>query len=194
MSRPDPKSALAELYDSAARQLHRYLARRVGTEVADDLVAETFLVLWQQRDSVEFGGDSARAWMYGIATNLVRRHARSEERRLRAWTRDGARREEVADVGDRAVDLVDAGAVSGHLAPMLAELPERDRDVLLMSAWTDLSPTEIAESLDMHPVTVRTCLHRVRGRLRKQLATRMDAKSLRHAVRVNQRERGNGHA
>ncbi|WP_168200570.1 RNA polymerase sigma factor [Allokutzneria sp. NRRL B-24872] len=194
MSRPDPKAELAELYDGSARQLHRYLARRVGTEVADDLVAETFLVLWQQRDSVDFGEDSARAWMYGIATNLVRRHSRSEDRRLRAWTRDGARREEVADVGERAVDLADAGAVSGHLAPMLAELPERDRDVLLMSAWTDLAPSEIAGALDMHPVTVRTCLHRVRARLRKQLASRLDARSLRRAVRAHHTERGNGRA
>ncbi|MFB9904545.1 RNA polymerase sigma factor [Allokutzneria oryzae] len=194
MRRPDPAAALGALYDDSARQLHRYLARRVGTEAADDLVAETFLLLWQRREEIEFDADSTRAWMYGAASNLVRRHARSEERRMRAWTRDGARRAETEDIGERAVSVADADAVSEHLASMLAELPLRDRDVLLMSAWTDLTPSEIAEALGMHPVTVRTSLHRIRRRMRKQLSNRMDARSLSRAVRAQRGEREDGHA
>lgn len=53
MSGLDNADALVRLYDTAARPLHGYLARRVGAEVADDLVAEAFLVLWEQRDRVE---------------------------------------------------------------------------------------------------------------------------------------------
>jgi DNA-directed RNA polymerase specialized sigma24 family protein len=56
----DGAAALARLYDAAARPLHGYLARRVGVEIADDLVAEAFLVLREQRDRVDLAGDAAR--------------------------------------------------------------------------------------------------------------------------------------
>jgi RNA polymerase sigma-70 factor (ECF subfamily) len=42
-------AVLTKLYDSYARDLHRYLARRLDPVAADDLVAQTFLVAWEQR-------------------------------------------------------------------------------------------------------------------------------------------------
>ncbi|CCH33294.1 RNA polymerase sigma factor [Actinosynnema sp. NPDC047251] len=85
----DTPDDLARLYDRHARPLHGYLARRVGSEAADDLVAEAFLVLWEQRHTFDPSRAGARAWLYGIATNLLRHHARSEVRRMRAWARHG---------------------------------------------------------------------------------------------------------
>jgi DNA-directed RNA polymerase specialized sigma24 family protein len=66
----DGGSALAGLYDRHARELHRYLARRLDAATADDLVAETFLIAWQRRERYRPERGSARAWLYGIATNL----------------------------------------------------------------------------------------------------------------------------
>lgn len=158
------------LYESSARGLHRYLARRVGAEVADDLVAEAFLVLWEQRVGQSFDADSGRAWLYGVATNLLRRHVRSEERRLRAWSREHTRRTDVDDIGERVADVADAASMAGPLAGMLAALRPEERDVLLLSAWADLAPAEIAVALEVPVVTVRTRLHRARARLRTRLA------------------------
>ena len=80
------EAALLRLYDSCARRLHRYLARRVGAQVADDLVSDAFLIVWEKRADRELDGDDARAWLYGVATNLLRRHVRTEETRLRHLT------------------------------------------------------------------------------------------------------------
>src|SRR5438094_767503 len=80
-------------YDSYARELHRYLARRLDVSTADDLVAQTFLVAWEQRARYRPDRAGPRAWLYGIATNLLRRHARSTVRGLRAAARLGARAE-----------------------------------------------------------------------------------------------------
>ena len=65
-------AALTDLYDTHARDLHRYLARRLDPVVADDLVAETFLVAWEQRARYDPGRGTARSWLFGIATNLLR--------------------------------------------------------------------------------------------------------------------------
>ena len=48
----------------------------------DDLAAETFLVAFRQRAKFDGRNGVVRAWLYGIATNLIRRHRRDE---VRAW-------------------------------------------------------------------------------------------------------------
>ena len=59
------------VFDRHATAIHGYIARRLGRDAADDLVAETFLVAFRQRASYEPDQPSARPWLYGIATRLV---------------------------------------------------------------------------------------------------------------------------
>ncbi|MBB5957036.1 RNA polymerase sigma-70 factor (ECF subfamily) [Saccharothrix tamanrassetensis] len=164
------ESALLTLYESTAARLHRYVARRIGTEDAHDVVSEAFLVLWDRRAGHEHEPDALRAWLFGVATNLLRRHVRTEERKLRAWSREHGGRLDVADIGDRAADLADAALLAGPLTGMLADLRSEERDVLLLTAWAELTPSEIAVALDIPVATVRTRLHRARARLRTRLA------------------------
>jgi len=163
------KAALTKLYDSYARDLHRYLARRLDPVVADDLVAETFLVAWEQRARYDPDRGTARAWLYGIATNLSRRHARTEASTLRAMARDAGRA--VVEPEDAAsADRVDAGRAARALAAGLTALRPAERDVLLLVAWAALRPVEIAAALELDVGTVRTRLHRARTRLRGHLS------------------------
>jgi RNA polymerase sigma factor (sigma-70 family) len=157
---------LAGLYDRHARQLHGYLARRVGPEAADDLVAEAFLVVWERRHAFDPERAGVRAWLYGVATNLLRHHARSEVRRLRAWARHGGAASPSDDVSARVASRADAGALSARLAEAIAALRVEERDVLLLVAWADLTPAEIAEVRGIPVATVRTRLHRARTKLR----------------------------
>jgi RNA polymerase sigma-70 factor (ECF subfamily) len=64
---------------------------------------------------------------------------------------------------------LDADRVAGALARALGSLNEESREILLLVAWEQLSPAEIAQSLQMHPGTVRSRLHRARGALREHL-------------------------
>jgi len=68
----------AVIFDRHAPHVHRYLARRLGREAADDLVGETFLVAFGKRQRYDTGRADARPWLYGIATNLVGQHRRDE--------------------------------------------------------------------------------------------------------------------
>ncbi|NUT97788.1 MAG: sigma-70 family RNA polymerase sigma factor [Saccharothrix sp.] len=83
VERLDTPDDLAELYDAHARPLHAYLSRRVGATVADDLVAEAFLVLWEQRHTfdptragahaaVGRGGGGRARWTDGRRRRRVR--------------------------------------------------------------------------------------------------------------------------
>ena len=166
MSDLDGLPALAELYDEHARPLHGYLSRRVGPDVADDLVADTFLLLWEHRHRYDPSRASPKAWLYGLATNVLRGHTRTEVRRLRALARHGGRRAVSGELSSRVVDIADARHLAGRLAKAVAGLRAEERDALLMVAWADLAPTEIAEVLDVPVGTVRSWLHRARNKLR----------------------------
>ncbi len=146
--------------------VHRYLGRRVG-ELADDLLSETFLVAFRRRADYRSEHLDVRPWLVGIATNLVHGAARAERRRYRALARAAAEPGDHHDDGRE--DRLDAEALRGPLAAALAGLEERDRDVLLLVAWGDLSYEEVAAVLDVPVGTVRSRLHRARRQTRAAL-------------------------
>lgn len=159
----------AVVFDRHATAIYRYLARRAGTVLADDLLAQTFLVAFEHRDRYDTARPSARPWLYGIASNLLRRHHRDEVRQYRAWARSGIDPLEEAGPADESDDRLDAAARSPSLARGLATLRPADREVLLLFAWGELSYDEIATALDIPLGTVRSRLHRARAHVRAAL-------------------------
>lgn len=155
---------LAGLFDRYARELLRYCTRRVGEQVAEDVVAETFLVAYERRDRYDASRGEMLPWLYGIATNLLRRHRRVEVRALRALAADA---EAVHD--ERAAERVDAQRTVRRLAAVLAALPRRQRDVLLLHAVAELEYAEIAAALGIPLGSVRSALHRARTKVRAAL-------------------------
>ncbi|MEV6924305.1 RNA polymerase sigma factor [Dactylosporangium sp. NPDC051485] len=167
-SRTEPER-FGEIYDRYADAVHRYLARRAGPALADDLTAETFLAAFRGRHGYDPQAERALPWLYGIATNLLRRHARAERAQYRAWARTGAD----PVVADNHADAVAAGvtaeATVRRLAGALAGLTARERDVLLLVVWGALTYEETAAALDVPVGTVRSRLNRARRRLRDAL-------------------------
>ena len=166
-SRADPE-CFAALFDRYFAALHGYAARRLGGAGGDDVAAETFLVAFRQRDRFDPARGTVRAWLYGIATNLIREHRRAEERGYRAYARAAAEPAYSGDV-DRADARVTAEAARDSLVAALAGLPPGDRDVLLLVVWGQLSHEEVASALGIPVGTVGSRLHRVRRRLRAAL-------------------------
>ncbi|MFB4303182.1 RNA polymerase sigma factor [Actinomadura sp. NTSP31] len=163
----DPER-FAVLFDRYAAQIHRYAARRLGTQAADDIVAETFLTAFRKRGTYDPGRPLARPWLYGIATTLVARHHRSEERHYRALQRTGIDPLPEPEA-EAVVARVTAQQQERLLGGALAELPAGDRDVLLLVAWGDLGYEEVGEALGIPPGTVGSRLNRVRRKLKAAL-------------------------
>jgi RNA polymerase sigma factor (sigma-70 family) len=159
------------VFDRHATAIHGYIARRLGRDAADDLVAETFLVAFRQRASYEPDQPSARPWLYGIATRLVSRRRREEVRFFRAIARSGIdpAADPVAEpVADQSARRADAQALHRRLAGALAVLSTADRDALLVVA-DGLSYQEAAQALGVPPGTLSSRLARARRMVRAAL-------------------------
>ncbi|MEU8203479.1 RNA polymerase sigma factor [Streptosporangium sp. NPDC049046] len=159
-----------EIYDRHFREIHGYLGRRLDQQAADDLAAEVFLTAFRKRDRFDPERGEVRPWLYGIATNLIGLHRRTETRRLAALRRSAAAQPS-AEHGheERVATRVDALNAQERLAGELLALPDGDRDVLMLSALGELSHEEVSKALGIPYGTVGSRLSRVRKRLRAAL-------------------------
>lgn len=127
-----------------------------------------WLRAWRSRDTYDPCAGEPRPWLIGIARNGLRAHFR-----LRVGD-PGQRFELYCDPWPDADDRLDATRVATALERALGALTEDYREILLLVAWEQLSPAEIAQTLQMHPGTVRSRLHRARGALREYLHTELE--------------------
>jgi RNA polymerase sigma factor (sigma-70 family) len=157
----------AFVFDRHYEAVHRYVQRRCGTR-ADDVASETFLAAFRSRARWTPDPRGARPWLLGIATNMLRRHAREEQRWLRAW------RLPVETLGEeweeRLASRVDAGKQREVLVAAVLALSPEDRDTLLLRVLAELSNEEVATALGVPLGTVASRMNRVRRLLAGQLA------------------------
>jgi RNA polymerase sigma factor (sigma-70 family) len=157
----------AAVFDRHFAAVHRYLARRVGRELADDLASQCFTVAFERRASFDPRYGGARPWLYGIATNLLRHHWRAEQRALDTVAQLSRERTDHDGAGVRGADP--------DLARALGRLEPDQRDVLLLYAWEELTYGEISDALGVAVGTVRSRLARARARVRAELALERNA-------------------
>ena len=163
IGREAAEARFERLYAEHGRAVLAYAVRRsADPQDGADVVAETFLVLWRRLDQVPTG-EQARLWLYGVARHVVANQRRSERRR--GLLAERLRRELPAAL--ETVPAPAAGAVA--LASALAELGPEDQEILRLSAWEELGPSEIATVLGIGHVAARSRLHRARHRLRAVL-------------------------
>jgi RNA polymerase sigma factor (sigma-70 family) len=161
LAEPD---AFVVVFERHFSLIHRYVRVRAGDTDADDLAAQTFEIAFRRRRDYDNSRADARPWLFGIAIKLLSEHARRRRRNISAFARllarDARDAQNVAQsIGDGAPDLRRA----------LASVREEDRDLLFLHACLDLTYDECAVALDVPVGTVRSRLHRVRERLRRDL-------------------------
>jgi len=138
--------------------LVRYLTRRLGDrDWAEEVAQETFLRALRQEQLT-----NERAWLFAVATNLVRDEARKDARRRRHLTLLAEQaRDEVVEPEPTSLERAQEAAMARKAVDALAE---RDRLALLMRE-EGLDYNEIAEALGLSPGSVGTTLSRARRRL-----------------------------
>lgn len=168
---PDAHDVLSTAFVEHGPRMFAYLNRQVGPDAAEDVLSATFCAAWDGRASFDPERGNLVGWLFGIASNQMRNVRRSWAREFQnEATVDAAARSDalihIEDLADAAAQRVDAGRQIAGLAAAIRDLPPADQEVLLLSAWAGLDPTEIAEALGIPAGTVRSRLHRVRARLR----------------------------
>ena len=173
------------LYDEHAPAVKAYVLRRATPAVADDLVAEVFVVCWRRFEEIPA---DPLPWLLGVARRVLSTYRRGERRgaALRQRLTDNAGAPEA--IGGGAPTSMRTGRVRSQGAPgegispsasldegggalreALARLSESDRELLLLIAWEGLSPAQAATAMGVSAATVRVRLHRARRRLARAL-------------------------
>jgi RNA polymerase sigma-70 factor, ECF subfamily len=154
-------SAFAGIFDRHFRVIFRFMRGRVGSQLAEDLASETFVVAFARRSTYDLSREDARPWLYGIAVNLLRDYRRAEERRLRAYARVPA---DFGSASDEPGDRLDSS-----VSAALLELSHEERNLILLLTWADLTYEHLADALDLPVGTIRSRVSRVRSKLRDRL-------------------------
>jgi RNA polymerase sigma-70 factor (ECF subfamily) len=165
-SRAGDREAFAVLFERHAKAIYNFCFRRVGDwALAEDLVSVVFLEAWRRR-AKELPPDKVLPWLYGIATNVVRNRRRSERRFAAALRRVPTPRPS-PDFSADADKRIDDEAQMQRVLALLSELPQRELDVFVLCAWSELSYEDASIALGIPIGTVRSRLARARARLRE---------------------------
>jgi RNA polymerase sigma-70 factor (ECF subfamily) len=155
---PSDAQRFTALYREHQRRLRDFAQRRVGADLAQEVVAETFLVAWRRLDDIP---EAVIPWLYRVAlyeiANLRRRQAKTV--RLHDALREGGTGAAMGDEADDVSELARAVALA------LANLKPRDQEILRLAAWEQLSSSEGAAVLQCSVPAYRMRLHRARIRL-----------------------------
>jgi RNA polymerase sigma factor (sigma-70 family) len=165
-TRGGDSEAFGDLYERHARSVQSYcLWRTADLQSAEDATATVFLEAWRKRERLTLSTDSAAPLLLGIANNVVRRQWRSQRRYRDALERVRGVGQAPNDLEAEAIARLDAIRQLREGGEAIRGLPRREREVLALLAWSDLSYGEIAEALGLPIGTVRSRLARARTRL-----------------------------
>lgn len=144
-----------DLYQTHAKSLIGYASTLVGPSLAEDLVADAMVTVFERVDLAAMA--NPRAYLFTCVLNQARSDAR----------RDAARRQRERFVGRR-----DGAAPPPTIADelgVLAVLSTRERAVIYLTYWEDLTVGDVADHLGLSDGTVRRYLARARAKIRKEL-------------------------
>ncbi|MPV49649.1 sigma-70 family RNA polymerase sigma factor [Pseudactinotalea sp. HY160] len=137
------------------RELLAFIRRRTEPDIAEDVLAETYLVAWRRIDEVP---SEERPWLFTVARNIIRNNYRAAARR-----RDTAVRIAEGIVPDDGIE--GAIATRADLVTAWKRLTAGEQEVLGMVAWDDLSHREAAQVLSISSSAFAVRLFRARRRL-----------------------------
>ncbi|MET8003569.1 RNA polymerase sigma factor [Nonomuraea glycinis] len=130
------------IYNAYYPAIHQYAARRTSSpDDTADVISEAFLTAWRRIGEVP-EGERALLWLYGVARRVLANQRRGASRK--GVLADRLRAELVADRPVEPVDLE-------YVRDAFDELPERDREVLALACWEELTGSRSPRSWDARP-------------------------------------------
>jgi RNA polymerase sigma factor (sigma-70 family) len=152
------------LYAAEAQGLFGFLAYRTGDRaLAEDLLADTFERALRARRGFDRRRGSEKTWLYAIAMNLLRDHARRAAAEGRAVERAGH-----ADAGPGGTDF-EAVEHRDSVQRALAGLAGEEREAIALRFGADLSVPEMAKLLGLPLTTVEGRVYRALRKLRERM-------------------------
>jgi RNA polymerase sigma-70 factor (ECF subfamily) len=157
----DERDRFTDLYRRQHARVFAYAVSHGGRQLAEEVVAETFLVAWRRVDAVPTS--HPLPWLLATARNILRERFRDEVRQRSIADELGAWRGTAADVADGVTERAEMLAA-------LAQLSADDRELLTLVAWHGLSAGDAAKVVGCSTATYFVRLHRARRRLEQALS------------------------
>ena len=168
LARDGDSAAFGELVRRHSAAVHRWMARAVGEQEADDLTQEVFLKAY--RAMGRFRGEApVRAWLASIADNAVKNRYRALGRFRRIFQPSDPDAAEPPSSGASPEQLARSGESRRAVAEALRRLPPDFRMAVVLRDLEEWSYEEIAASLGLPVGTVKSRIARGRGQLREIL-------------------------
>ena len=155
------RTARGLLFERHVDSIHRFVARMRGSDadVVDDVIQTTFVRAFGA--AARFRGDNARSWLFGIAANVVRDHARREVRRKRALT-------VLAEQPERSIEPRDPTVA--RLPAAIEALPHELRAAFVLVECEGERGIDAAAALGIPEGTLWRRVYNARVALRRALA------------------------
>lgn len=159
---PPQEPRFEALYWRHYRDLAAFIRRRTPPDAVEDVVAETFVVAWRRLEDIPV---EERAWLFGVARNVIRSTYRAEARQRALHVRLVEHAETAAGLASAAASFDDAIASRADLVSAWNQLSETEQEVIALVAWDGLSNTEAAQVLGVTTSAYAVRLFRARRRL-----------------------------
>ena len=164
--REGDEQGFVSLYRRRHLEIYRYILRFVhgDEDEASDLFQDTFIKIHEHAATLR-NGENVRSWMYAIARNNCLNHIKRNRRQVPL----DAQHEQIAD-GEAPDELLHRGAMHGELDLAIQELPDNQREAILLREFEGLSYAEIAEATNTNIGIIRQRLWRAKQTLRMMLS------------------------
>ncbi|HEY0187787.1 MAG TPA: sigma-70 family RNA polymerase sigma factor [Cellulomonas sp.] len=154
-------AAFADAYRLLAPQVRGYVRRQLPADQVDDVVSETFVVVWRRWADAPAGPDELRPWVFGVARHKILHAHEQRGRAAGSLVRAAGLAQTRAGEPDPAEDL----ASHDRTRRLLALLPRAEAEAMALTVWAALTPAEAARVLGCSQTALTSRLSRARARL-----------------------------
>ena len=161
-----------EIYEVFARKVLNFIYRMVNSpEEAEDLAQETFVAVYQKLDTLK-DNSKFEPWLFRIARNFVYQRYRMRSPAtvsIDALDEDGQAVTQLVDARKNPDEAFQTAELEDVVAEVISDLPEKYREVFVLSALQHLSYQQIADIIGRSLPSIKTDIHRARLEVRKRV-------------------------
>jgi len=165
-------SSYQKVYNLFARKVLNFIHRMVNSiEEAEDLTQETFISVYQKLGTLK-DDDRFEPWLFRIARNFVYQSYRVRQPGTISTDivdEDGQPLNQLADARKNPDEEFESRELDEVVAKVIASLPEKYREVFVLSAVRRFSYQQVAEIIGRSLPSVKTDIHRARLEVRKRV-------------------------
>ncbi len=161
-------SAFEVLYNAYSEEIHYYLMKRLGSkELAEDITSETFTKALENIKKFKWKGVPFRAWLYRIAINCANQNYHKSNKEVPIDIDFLAQIK--GDDGAKIGEDMDKNAEKEKLKNALAKLKQKERTIIELRYFQELSYEEIAQAMNMTVTLIGVRIHRILKKLQAHI-------------------------